>query len=128
MSTKTLKHGEQVKVVGMKFCPEITVGTVEGYALQYNEDPAEALARNAANAKANPWERYPLAWTNKAASVLEADYAGKAARLAEKQAKFDSATTLAHGELVEIEGRMYTVHVMDRADSVCDPVHFIPVK
>ena len=128
MSIKTLQHGEQVKVVGMKFRPEITVGTVEGYARQYNNDPAEALALNAANAKASPWTHYPLAWTNKAAGVLVADYAGKAAWLAEKQSKFDSATTLAHGELVEIEGQRYTVHVLDRADQVSDPVHFLPVK
>jgi hypothetical protein len=128
MSTKTLKHGEQVKVVGMRFRPEITVGTIEGGAREDNEDPAEALELNAANAKANPWTQYPLAWTNKMPGILVADYAGKAAWLAEKRAKFDAATTLAHGELVSIEGRMYTVHVLDRADSVSDPIHFTPVK
>ncbi len=128
MTTKTLKHNEQVKVVGMKHRPEITVGTIEGYAKAYHKDPADALARNAACAKDNPWGEYPLAWTTRAPGEIVADYAGKAAWLAKKQAKFDAATTLTHGELVEIEGRMYTVQVQARANIVCDPVHFIPVK
>ena len=127
---KTLKHGDYVKYPGIKYRPEITVGTIEGYARQYNEDPQEALDRNAAYIKVNPWEAgsRPLAWTNKAAGVLVADYAGKEKWLADKAARFEAAVTLENGEVVEIEGRQYTVNVLCRANSVSDPIHFIAVK
>ena len=127
---KTLKDGEQVKWAGIKHQFEVTVGTIEGYARKYNEDPQEALDRNEAFIKAEPWtagER-SLAWTHKAAGELVADFPGKAAWIQEKRERFANATVLENGELVEIEGRRYTVRVLARADAVSDPIHFVPVK
>lgn len=113
-----LTHGQQVRITGAVWSQAITVGTVEGYARQYNENPVEAVKREASRG-------YALAWTNLEPGCLSSGHPGKAAAIATKKAAFDSATVLEDGMTVEIEGRQYAVKIMGLVYS--DPIHFIPV-
>lgn len=112
-----LVHRQQVRVAGAVWSQAITVGTVEGYAKQYNEDPVEA-------AKCETERGFPLAWTNLESGCLCSGYPGKAAAIAAKKLAFEAATVLENGMAVEIEGRKYTVKIMGLHYS--DPIHFIP--
>lgn len=116
--SKTLVHGQQVRVAGASWAQTITVGTVEGYAAQYNEDPVAAVKRESDRG-------HNLAWTLLDAACLTSDYPGKAAAMAAKQAAFEAAPVLVDGQRVTIEGRRYTVKIMGLHYS--DPIHFVPV-
>lgn len=120
---KTLTHGMQVKMAQFRFSPEVTVGTVEGYAKEYNEDPNAAVERCLRNQKKDPMHQ--LAWTNKSAGVLTDNYPGKAEEMERKHQNYINAVELVEGEVVEIEGRKYTVKYLG---DYSDPVRFVPVK
>lgn len=117
---KTLSHNSQIRVKGFEFRNKITVGTIAGYAKQYGEDPEAAIAR----AKDRGDSLAP--WTNQAPGVLVADYPGKAEDMAKDLAAFNAAPEIENGELVEIEGEIFTVRVLGERYS--DPVAFIPAK
>lgn len=126
---KTLKHNEQVKVIGWIYNPQVIVGTVEGMAREDGDDIQAEVARVQENMKLYPHSGHSLAFANMSASVLESDYDGKQAKADKKKAAYDSATVLENGEKVEIEGRIYTVLVLCKGYcDVSDPIHFIPVK
>lgn len=126
---KTLKHNEQIKVIGWIYNPEVIVGTVEGMARRDGDDVKSEIARVQENMKLYPHSGHSLAFASMSASVLESNYDGKQAKADKKAAAYNSATVLEDGEKVEIEGRIYTVLVL-RKDycRVSDPIHFIPVK
>ena len=126
-ATKTLHHGQQVKMQKnmFKYEPVVTVGSAEGYAREYREDEAAAVARCLENQKARPYDGHKLAWTNKHACCLTADYAGKANDMLAARMAFADAVVLEDGETVQIEGRTYTVKYLG---DYADPIHFIPAQ
>jgi hypothetical protein len=120
MTTK-LNHGTLVRLATWKNS-YARVGTIEGYA---NEDTRygtpEATIQRAVAMK------QPMAWTSYAGSTICADpgfYERHAAQVA-------SATVIAHGETVEIEGRYYAVRVVRGNDGAfprnSDPIAFTPI-
>ena len=113
-----LVHRQQVRVAGAVWPQAITVGTAEGYAKRYDEDPVEVVKREIARCHA-------LAWTTLEPGCLCSDYPCKAAAIAAKKAAFEAATVLEDGMAVEIEGRKYKVKIIGLRYS--DPIHFIPV-
>jgi hypothetical protein len=126
---KTLKHNEQIKVIGWIYNPKVIVGTVEGMAREDGDDVKAEVARVQENMKLFPHSGHSLAFANMSASVLEADYDGKIEAMDKKEKAYDSATVVEDGEKVEIEGRIYTVLVLCKDwCRVSDPIHFIPVK
>lgn len=94
---KALKHGDLVRIPSWQGSLA-TIGSVEAYAKQYNNDPQEALERARKHG-------HNLAWANTNCSVLCA-YEWHHERVKAEQA---AAITLAEGELVEVEGRPYTI-------------------
>jgi len=113
-----LTHGQQVKIAGANWAQAITVGTVEGYAAQYKEDPVAMVKREMSRG-------HNLAWTNQEAACLSSDYPGKNAAMIAKKEAFGTAPWLVEGQAVEIEGRQYTVHI--NGVHYSDPVKFVPV-
>lgn len=127
IAIKTLHHGQQVKMQKnmFKYEPVVTVGTVEGYAREYRENEADAVARCLENQKARPYDGHKLAWTNKHAMCLTADYVGKTEHMIAARMAFADCVELIDGETVEIEGRNYTVKYLG---DYSDPIHFIPAS
>lgn len=125
---KTLTHNTCVKMEGkqaFRYGARVTVGTVEGYAIENRENPAEAVARTLERKRKYPYEGHELAWTNAGAAVLMADGPAKDAYYVKLKADLENAVELVDGETVSIENRLYTVQYMG---DYADPVHFVPVK
>lgn len=114
-----LTHGQQIVVPSFKFQNKIELVTPRGYALKHGDCPEEAEAR----AMKNGWD---LLACFKHASIITADYEGKAEALEAERKEWEEAQRIEQGDIVECEGRRYTVNVL--RESVSDPVHFIPVK
>lgn len=123
---KILYHGQQIRTnMDGQFRPVITVGTMEGYAAQYNETAEKAMAQQIRCLEANPHNGLCFAWANKSASCLTSDYKGKALALELAAAAYGQAVLVEDGEVVLIEGRIFTVKYM--GINYSDPVKFIPV-
>ncbi len=92
-----LAHNDSAFILGVRRYPvTFTFGTVAGYAAQYNEDPAAAVAAEAAKGR-------PLAWASPDATVISGDPGYYAAREA-REATYPRLTL---GDVVELEGRQY---------------------
>ena len=89
--------------------------TARSYAAQYNEDQDAAHARCVGFG-------HDTAFTINGGTMLTDSRAYNTAKLAEAAANLASATTVADGETVQIEGETFTVRVMGRRFS--DPIHF----
>jgi hypothetical protein len=113
---KKLTHNQQIRTTRDRYEPTITVGTVEGSCLKYNDDIAETV-------KTTIERGHDLAWTYRHAACIESNYDGKAEAAAKRHADYAAAVLLEDGELVEIEGRIYKA-VYSYMDQVSDPVHF----
>lgn len=116
---KTLTHNQQVKIRGFCYEPKITIHTLTGCAIDDGELPSASIAR------AKSFGHSLAPFSVKAASVIEADYPGKQARLDAAHQAYVNAVELVPGEVVEIESERYTVQVMGQDYS--DPIHFVPV-
>lgn len=112
-----LSHNQEIRVKGFTYAQKITVGTIAGYAKQYNEDPEAAIAR--AKSFGHPLEP----WTNQSPAVLSADYAGKTEELDRAAAATAAAPEIEDGQIVEIEGERFRVKVLGQRYS--DPVKFV---
>ena len=111
---KTLHHNQLCYVAAWGREEAFSIGTLEGYAAESGSDINKALER----AKANG---HDIVWSiNPGKAITNSD--GYYDRLRALQA---SATEIAGGELVSIEGRTYTVKLMGARYS--DPVHFLAV-
>jgi hypothetical protein len=109
---KTLKHNELVTINGRYG----KVGTVRGYAEQYDKNPDDAEAREKDLMKTNSMAS--MVWSNQEATVICGD---KGFYEAEKARKL-TATQLVDGEWVIIEGKKYTVKYMG---DYSDFIHFV---
>lgn len=113
---KTLTDGMEIRT-HLK-TGRVIVGTVEGYARRNHENVEEAMARAMTF-------KHDLAYTVSCGFCITSDYPGKAEALAAERAATAAAPMIENGEVVEIEGRVYTAKYT--RDYVSDPVHFIPV-
>jgi hypothetical protein len=115
----TLTHNQQIRVAGFRFNKEITVFSISGYAIASGEAPEDAIARSVKfGHNLNPT-------TIQAASILTADYNGKAEALAKEAQAFAASPIVEKGQIVEIDGKLFTVRIAGEGYS--DPVHFVPV-
>ena len=67
-----------------------------------------------------------MAYTISPGISITADFPGKTEKTAREKIDFESAVFLENGEIVEIDGRQYTVKYMGLQYS--DPIKFVPVK
>lgn len=117
---RTLAHGELVRLAGWNHVTFAKVGTIEGYTLECGGDVPKALERVHSL-------RQDLAWVGYSGGAL-VDDGGHYHR--EQQRKAAEATTIAHGDLVTLEGRAYRVLVLPRCEAFpvfSDPIKFEPV-
>lgn len=123
---KILAHNQLVKMdkPAFRYRPKVTVGTVEGYALERGDSVEIAVARCVDNMEKHKGMGHCLAWTTRAASVLTDNYAGKDKDVADENKAYDNATVLFEGETVEIEGRNYIVRYLG---DFSDPIAFKPI-
>lgn len=123
-----LYAGDAVRAASWAPHVSADVFTVEDfYARNYPGQP-EKIAEGIERAVEN---RHDLASTILPATGLYSDRAFAQAKLAEAKAKAEGAVTLHAGDMVRIEGRLYTVKFPQNQDRkeypmLCDPIHFVP--
>ena len=101
-----LTHGEQIRTTMDTYNPVITIGTAKGFEAEYGKDTDKIEA-----------------WTTKHAAYITADYPGKANDLAEKREAYKNAVLVRNGDVVEIEGHIYTAKY--NSPNVSDPITFV---
>lgn len=97
----TLKHNDKVILRGKRG----TVGTVGGYAAQYNEDPVAAIAHTKRMMVEMPYHGHCLYWINQEAACI-CSYPGHYER---ENAKWANAIVLEDGDTVWLENELLTV-------------------
>lgn len=108
----SLSHGQMIRVPSFRWQKAITVGTHRGSAARYGDDLTGVELQD-------PWALQECA-------CLTADYPGKDEELDRKAAEQAAATPVEEGQIVEIEGELYRVHITGERYS--DPVKFIPAE
>jgi len=116
----TLNYNDQVKTSSDRYETVFTVGSVEGYSQSGSETPEEALKRSIGFG-------HPLAWVNASGACLTADYEGKADDRRRASEAYRDATLINSGDHVTVEGRQYTVQVLDRHESYSDGIKLVPL-
>jgi len=116
----TLNDNDQVKTSSDRYETIFTVGSVEGYSQSGSETPEEALKRSIGFG-------HPLAWVTASGACLTADYEGKADDHRRAAEAYRDATLINSGDHVIVEGREYTVQVLDRHESYSDGIKLIPL-
>jgi len=111
----TLVDGQMIVTDSVEGPQYSIVGSVEGYARKYQEDPAIAFKRAVERG-------HEVAWANKQATVI----CNSPSFYAHEDAERAKAITVNAGALVEIEGRRYKVTLTHPRYS--DFVKFTPVK
>lgn len=101
-----------------------TVFSVEGYARKSGADPEKWVAMELSRG------RGLAASIAKSAAIVGGEYGQQ--YYAQERAKAGSAVTLAEGDLVRIEGRVYRTKVAWGNDGTSpknsDPIHFTPAE
>ena len=123
---KTLTHKQRIRTGMDQGQENIRVYTVEGDAIDNNEDPKTAVEKAISFKKNNPYTESCLVWTHKAGAVICADYPGKDEDHRKDALEYAASDFVANGEHVRIENRIYKARYMRKG--VCDPVHFDPVS
>ena len=109
-TTIQLCHNQEIRIKGFsRFANKITVGTCRGYS---GEESHQCAIENG----------HDTAWANQSASVLCADYPGKQEALDAAAAATAASPEIEDGQVVEIEGELFTAKVTGERYS--DPVHF----
>ena len=116
----TLNYNDQVKTSSDRYETVFTVGSVEGYSQSGSETPEQALERSIGFC-------LPLAWVNASGACLTADYEGKADDRRRASEAYRDATLINSGDHVTVEGRQYTVQVLDRHESYSDGIKLVPL-
>lgn len=113
-----LTAGQIIRMTGGSDFKRITVGTCEGFARRYNQDPAASYADSRAKGE-------ETAWTSLEASVLSSDGTSeqRLAAIAVIKEQIAAAPLIENGSTVEIEGRAYLVHY--NGPGYADPIRFI---
>lgn len=137
-TTKQLTHGQLVRGKGFSpYAQMIEVATLDGYfrhdvlrygkAETFDELNARVAGQVAQSVKRDEEMHRPTqwAWTLQHAACLTADYPGKARDIANERAKIAAAPELEDGEVVEIDGALYSVKLM--GDRYSDPIHFTKI-
>jgi hypothetical protein len=119
----TLIYGRAIRAAGWNDISFATVFTMEGYAAKHGSDVAASVARALSNG-------HELAGSIYTGATLYSNRAEGARANREARAIVAAAVTLATGDLAEIEGREYMVHLVrgNEAGPVnSDPFKFLPV-
>lgn len=114
---KTLQAFEQV--IGRKMKYAAQVNTVRNVAKRYNEDPDTSHNKEVARG-------FETAWANGPAAVLSGDKNEGAKIAASIAHNRDTATVLEHGEIVQIEGESFRVHI--HGDGITPAIAFMRIK
>ena len=114
-----LAYNDLIRVSGFRNFLDITVGTLAGYAEDYSQSAAEAIKR------AFSFEHSLEPWTNQESGMLTEDYNGKYEWHTAKDARRAAAPMVTAGQVVEIEGHLFTVKI--NGEGYNDPVDFVPV-
>ena len=114
-----LSHGQQIVVPSFKYNNKIQLVTPSGYALEEGHCPEEWEAR-----AAKFGHEFLACFQH--SSIITADYEGKAEKLDAERKEWENAQRIQQGDLVECEGRKYSVKIL--GEHFSDPVKFIPVK
>ena len=121
---KTLTYDQPIRLAPWADDAFATVFTVRGYAIANGSNPDEYESRARANG-------HRLMSTIYTSGALVGDRALAKRMVDERIAAAAGAVTLTAGQVVEIEGRPYTVRVARGNDGRypvnCDPIHFDPV-
>ena len=127
MSHITLNHGDHVYLAtwqGIYDDMTVEVGTVEGYSVSGERNSQEAVERAMLYG-------HELAWTLHVGVCLHGDRNRAEQEALKRREQRQNGVELYHGQLVELEGCMYTVHVVrgnERHPYNSDPIKFVPVK
>ncbi len=116
---KILIDNQQIKTEMDKYSPVITVHTIEVFysEMKYSKEEAQEKIKKSIR------EGNSQAWTNRHASVLTADYKGKAEVMRKKKEAYQNAILLLDGELVTIRGIVYKVKYGNI--NCAAPIHFM---
>lgn len=119
----TLTHNQPIRLAAWADNASATVFTTRGYAIENGRDPDACEARARANGHALNSSIY-------SSGTLVGDRAYGKLLLEKELAAAKAAVTLEPGQVVEIDGRPYTVRVARGNDGRypvnCDPIHFDP--
>ena len=114
MNAIKLVHGQRVRTMTSTWVNDITVGTIEGYGPDHHEALERAIRLG-----------YPLAWTiNPGGGIVPNGVFGKHEVIEAEKKAHETFQILNDDDVVEIEGRFYTVKIMDMQYS--EPIHFVP--
>lgn len=120
---KILTHNQRIRLAAWADDASATVFTTRGYAIEHGQDPDKTEARAKHHGHALNGSIY-------SSGALVGDRATAKRLLDEALAAAAAAATLTPGEVVEIDGRRYTVRVAagnsGRYPVNCDPIHFDP--
>lgn len=114
----TLNHNDQVRTSSDRYETIFKVGSVEGYSSYGTTE--EALERAIGFG-------HKLAWVNASGACLTADYEGKEDDRRRASDAYRDATLINSGDHVIVEGREYTVRVLDRHESYSDGIKLVPL-
>jgi hypothetical protein len=111
-NTVTLNHGDKVILNSRKGM----VGTVRGYALEYKEDPDEAVKNELRKQATVRGYRFDMCWINQMATCLYGDRSEY-----DRQKKiWSTAINLTDGQEVLIEGQVLKVHYKGNYSDMAD--------
>ena len=119
-----LADHDLIQVSGFRNWLDIRVGTLKGYADGSGFD-LHSEGGPAAIKRAIRFGHSLAPWAAQESACLDSDYPGKHAALDAKAARRARAPMVAAGQVVEIEGHLFTVRV--NGERFSDPVGFEPV-
>jgi len=94
-----LKHGDKVVINGRKGI----VGTIGGYAAEYQENPYELIAHENKLLAAEPYRRNVPAWVTQECTCICADRG----YYEQQRAEWAAAIQIKDGELAWLEGKLW---------------------
>ena len=119
-----LADRDLIQVSGFRNWLDIRVGTLKGYADGSGFD-LHSEGGPAAIKRAIRFGHSLAPWTMQESACLTSDFPGRNTELAKQAARRARAPMVAAGQVVEIEGHLFTVRV--NGERFSDPVGFDPV-
>lgn len=112
---KNLTNDSRIRVAGLPYS-EITVCTLAACCAKCNDTIEKSIERDRECGRETLY-----AWGMQHASVLSANYVGKAEAHAKKWAEINAAPIVKSGDICEIDGELYAAKVLG---DYSDAVHF----
>tara|TARA_R100000805_G_C3529749_1_gene48893 strand:- start:150 stop:548 length:399 start_codon:yes stop_codon:yes gene_type:complete len=118
-----LNYDDQVKTNADRYQSVFKIGSVEGYvnSRHYNRGTVKENLDRAIK------HRHDLAWVSNSATTITSDYEGKDEHMRKEREAYANAIILSEGQIVEVEGRQYTVNIIPRhEDYSCGGINLVP--